>query len=348
MTQKKPAPGDRTAGSLGAAPGSGTAALAELLRERPPRAGSLLVTLFGDALVPRGGRVRLQHLLKTCALFGIGAGRARTALTRLAAEGWFRRERQGRLSTYALSQEGRRWVERASRRIYRPPGWPRPLTWHLLIWPAPPPQELVRELGWLGFGRITAHVLIHPSPDQEALDAVLGAHGAWPEVLVLRDSHARAGPQALAALGARAWRLDALAADYLRYAARFGRLASTLDAPTARDALVARILAVHEYRRLVLRDPLLPRPLLPRGWPGYRAYEVLRSLYHRLLPASEAALDVLFPETRENGAEARAFVARRLVAAFGEESGGGTRDGAVAGESVLRREKHAGRTGDGL
>ncbi len=327
--------------------GSGAAPLAELLRERPPRAGSLLMTLFGDALAPRGGRVRLQHLLKACAAFGIGPGRARTALTRLAAEGWFQRERQGRLSTYALSREGWRWVERASRRIYRAPGWPRPLTWHLLVWPTAPSQELLRELGWLGFGRIAPHVLIHPSPDEEALDAVLTAHGAFAEVLVLRDSHARAGPRALAALGARAWRLDALAADYLRYAARFGRLASALVAPTPEQALVARILAVHEYRRLVLRDPLLPRPLLPRGWPGYRAYAVLRSLYDRLLAGSEAALDVLFPETRERGAEARALAARRLLAPS-DEAGEDAFEGAVFGQSGIGRQGPADRTGDRL
>src|SRR5687767_8359362 len=55
----------------------------------PIRAGSLIVTIFGDAVAPRGGELSLASLVEIMAAFRIGAGVVRTALSRLVAEGWF-------------------------------------------------------------------------------------------------------------------------------------------------------------------------------------------------------------------------------------------------------------------
>jgi hypothetical protein len=57
------------------------------------------------------------------------------------------------------------------------------------------------------------------------------------------------------------------------------------------DAFTARILLIHHYRRVVLRDPLLPAPLLPRDWPGRAARQLCGEIYRGLLPASEQWLD---------------------------------------------------------
>jgi phenylacetic acid degradation operon negative regulatory protein len=57
------------------------------------------------------------------------------------------------------------------------------------------------------------------------------------------------------------------------------------------DAFTARILLIHHYRRVVLRDPLLPGSLLPADWPGRPARRLCADLYRRLMPASERWLD---------------------------------------------------------
>ncbi len=57
------------------------------------------------------------------------------------------------------------------------------------------------------------------------------------------------------------------------------------------DAFTARILLIHHYRRVVLRDPLLPLALLPRDWPGRAARQLCGEIYRGLLPASEQWLD---------------------------------------------------------
>jgi phenylacetic acid degradation operon negative regulatory protein len=50
-------------------------------------------------------------------------------------------------------------------------------------------------------------------------------------------------------------------------------------APDDLECLVVRILMIHEYRRIVLRDPVLPAPLLPEDWPGRKAHELCAAIY---------------------------------------------------------------------
>jgi len=48
---------------------------------------------------------------------------------------------------------------------------------------------------------------------------------------------------------------------------------------------------IHDYRRLLLRDPELPEQLLPAEWPGERARLLCKDLYRRLLAPAERHLD---------------------------------------------------------
>ncbi|MFZ2157833.1 MAG: PaaX family transcriptional regulator C-terminal domain-containing protein, partial [Bradyrhizobium sp.] len=48
---------------------------------------------------------------------------------------------------------------------------------------------------------------------------------------------------------------------------------------------------IHYYRRVVLRDPLLPTALLPADWPGRAARQLCGEIYRAMLPASEQWLE---------------------------------------------------------
>jgi phenylacetic acid degradation operon negative regulatory protein len=54
-----------------------------------------------------------------------------------------------------------------------------------------------------------------------------------------------------------------------------------------------RTLLIHEYRRVLLRDPNLPEALLPAGWPGIQARALCETLYRGLLSGSESFLHTL-------------------------------------------------------
>ena len=59
-------------------------------------------------------------------------------------------------------------------------------------------------------------------------------------------------------------------------------------------AFLLRVLLIHDYRRLLLRDPELPDVLLPTDWPGQKARLLCKELYRRLLAPSERHLDAHF------------------------------------------------------
>ena len=89
---------------------------------RPPmRAWSLIITLYGDAIVPRGGSLWLGSLVKVMSLFNIDAGHVRTAMSRLTADGWLTREKAGRNSYYRLTRrEEGSFNRRDATHLFRP------------------------------------------------------------------------------------------------------------------------------------------------------------------------------------------------------------------------------------
>ena len=90
------------------------------------------------------------------------------------------------------------------------------------------------------------------------------------------------------------WPLHRTADAYLKFMKTFEPLRGWIARrePLAdADAFTARILLIHYYRRVVLRDPLLPTALLPADWPGQAARGLCGEIYRGLLTASEQWLD---------------------------------------------------------
>src|SRR5438874_3421614 len=91
------------------------------LKREPSRTGSIVITVFGDAIVPRGGSVWLGTPLEFFESLAIDSGVVRTAMSRPAADGWLTREKVGRNRFYRLADKGRQVFEAATRHIYDPP-----------------------------------------------------------------------------------------------------------------------------------------------------------------------------------------------------------------------------------
>lgn len=262
---------------------------------RPMRAGSLVVTVFGDAIAAHGGTVWLGSLIRALAPFGINQRLVRTSIYRLAQDGWFSSEQHGRRSYYSLTPTGRRRFLEAARHIYSPPRARWSGRWCLVLIanvPTPQRDEIRRELGWLGFAPFSANLLAHPAPDMAAVEEHLAQFEGHQD-LVIFDAAVNEGREAhFGALLSRAWTLDELAQRYEAFAQRFAPVyrAATHKPAAPATAFRIRTLLVHEYRKIVLRDPLLPPALLPGDWPGIAAYELCRALYRLVAPASERYL----------------------------------------------------------
>src|SRR3984893_14482243 len=148
--------------------------LARFRRQRPLRGGSLIITVFGDSILPRGGAIALSSLIRLAAPFGLNERLVRTATTRLAHDGWVDARRDGRLSEYRLSKSGRERFAEATQRVYGGTSAPWSGRWTLIVLPAmraADRQRLRKELAWHGFGEISSNVFAHP--ESQPHDVVL-------------------------------------------------------------------------------------------------------------------------------------------------------------------------------
>jgi phenylacetic acid degradation operon negative regulatory protein len=271
--------------------------IARFRRQRPLRGGSLIVTIFGDSIMPRGGAVTLGSLIALTAPFGLNERLVRTATARLAKEEWLEGRRAGKRSEYHLSRDGRERFAEATRRIYSAPDTPWSGRWTLVVLPpmrAAERKELREDLIWRGFGELSSNAFAHPELDSRSSRSLWGqgrASGPLSKVIIfdanLADDDA---PQRLVSLG---WDLEDLSLRYQRFVKRFERVLKALHGLRALDAqacFIVRTLLIHEYRRLHLRDPLLPARLLKVDWPGAQAAALCRGIYARVFAASEAHL----------------------------------------------------------
>lgn len=273
----------------------------------PPRAKSLIVTVWGDALAPHGGVVWLAGLIRLMAPFGINDRSVRTSVFRLARDGWIKASSHGRESRYRLTRDGARRFDDAYRRIYdRPPeDWHG--AWELVLVDAVTPRQrraLRDELAWAGFGALGSANFVRPLDPARALPSILAAAGSNERIVVAQASDLP-GQRPLAAKLQRAWDLRTLAADYRRFLQRFGAVIERFRADGEHDpaqCFAVRTMLIHAYRRVLLRDPLLPAALLPLDWPGAAAHALCRDFYkltHRFaeqhLAATLAARGETFP-----------------------------------------------------
>src|SRR5258706_3677440 len=83
------------------------ARIVDQLKREPSRTGSIVITVFGDAIVPRGGSVWLGTLLEFFKALDIDSGVVRTAMSRLPGPGPGRARQGGRRHGFSLACEGR-------------------------------------------------------------------------------------------------------------------------------------------------------------------------------------------------------------------------------------------------
>jgi phenylacetic acid degradation operon negative regulatory protein len=268
------------------------------------QAGSLITTVFGDAILPRGGRVSLGSMILLLQPLGVSERLVRTAVYRLIKEEWLQSEALGRRTDYILSASGRRRFEEASKQIYAAdiPNWDR--RWRLVVMVGELTQrnreQLRRALFWQGFGETASGCFVHPTADLDNAMDSLAADGL-PDLLahliplIAVNSKAAQCATDLDMVQA-AWNLDSLATSYEGFLSKYEPIRHALSTGipaqfSAESAFLLRTLLIHDVRKLLLRDPQLPQGLLPHAWPGSRARQLCRELYRKLLTLSEQHLD---------------------------------------------------------
>jgi phenylacetic acid degradation operon negative regulatory protein len=257
--------------------------LAAVLAAEPRRAGSLAITVFGDVVSQQGGAVWLGSLVELLGAFGLNERQVRTAIFRLAREGWLVAEQHGRRRYYALSALGQRLFARAAVRIYAAEDAAWNGEWTLVMAGNVAPEvrdELRKRLSWQGFGVLGSGLLAHPRADAAVLEEIFGELAVNETVVVWHARTADEGP--LRALVRAAWQLEDIADRFATLVARYEPLARQLEGGarcSEAQALLLRCLLVHDYRRILLRTIDLPAELLPGDWPGSVARDLVARIY---------------------------------------------------------------------
>ncbi|WP_158965260.1 PaaX family transcriptional regulator C-terminal domain-containing protein [Chachezhania sediminis] len=226
------------------------------------RVWSLVITVFGDLVQHRGGEITTGQLGEILGRVGVEPGALRTALSRLARDGWVTSERDGRTSRYRLTPDGVREFAPATSRIY-----------------APPRTDPVKR--WV----LSAYLNGNGSPDLR-----LDPEGFQGEAADLRvvGTLAALSPAYRATLltAERRAALEGLAADLPVLAA---------VPPNPLEAAAARMLLIHRWRRIVLRWPDMAPELMPDDTPLRDPRTAVADTYRHLSPAAERWLGTDWP-----------------------------------------------------
>lgn len=244
------------------------------------RAASLIVTIYGDIVVPRGGVLWIGTLIEVCAHFGISETLVRTAVSRLVASGRLIGEREGRRSYYRLAEAAKEEFDTAAKLLFEP--IPDPEGW-IMYQASRLGEDTIRQQH---LGKIGENVYIRPKHAHLPLTTAITFHCDLIQ-----------GQTEMATLAQRLWPLDVYAEEYRDLIVRFGPVLDHLlthpHAPEV-DCVFVRLLLVHRYRHVLLADPLLPTEVLPEDWPGRQARNLFAQLYVILSRRAEGQIAKTF------------------------------------------------------
>lgn len=261
------------------------ARLADLTAGTRLSAWSLIVTFMGDAIGPRGGEVSAAALQTLMGRLGIGHGAVRTAISRLSADGWIERRREGRNSFYRLSPDVAETVLAAEQRIYAKSSLLPAATPLNLLMASTPLTESARQtfenqgalsvsdavLLWFGSADPAAIQAHHPDLTIAKLDALAPGAGLRAQ---LREAR--------------------LADEFAALRAAYQPIENTLrdgSPPKPEDAMALRCLMIHEWRRIALRVLAIPAGLIADDDPEPDARSLVARIYRQTLAPSETWLD---------------------------------------------------------
>ena len=243
-----------------------------LIADQNPRVWSLIVTFFGDLAQAEDDRVSGAVLTRIGQLAGIKPEAMRVALHRLRRDGWIESQRLGRKSEYFLTGHGREESAKASPRIYA-----REDTsigkWTVLI--AEPRKTVAEAL---------------PGLSNDKPGIVMSGNG----FMIVSNAYPVKDEPLLALTGT-----DLAVPDWLRNRMIDGELSEACNKLsgtlaelacidlrtqnlTALQVAVLRILIVHSWRRVRLRQPDLPDRFFPDSWTGPQCRAMVANLLEQL------------------------------------------------------------------
>lgn len=255
------------------------------------RPQAVLLTFCAHFLLDRPAALFTGSFVEAVTRTGIGEHAARTTLTRMGQRGLLDRHRAGAKVYLSLTERTRRLLHDAEARVWSQGAVNRSWSgdWTLLSFSLPESRradrhQLRKRLSWEGFGMLHSGLWI--APPTADVPRVLAGLDVDDEVKVFRATALE--PTDVRRLVVDAWDLDALAAGYAGFLARWAGPGPRAEGG---DDLARFLLLLTEWLLLVRIDPHLPESLLPRDWPAVTAEQLVRKLRAEYEPGARQAFD---------------------------------------------------------
>lgn len=238
-----------------------------------PRIGSVIISIYGDAVIPQRNILPLSTIQELSTHLKFESGAVHTALSRLCSDGWFTRHKNGKHVSYELKNENKKTVEEAAQRIYGPNFLKEPKSWSIALFDKPTNQTpkgvyAINRKAWI-------------VPDTIDLTDTDGD----PIIFNVQDVTQQIPKWSIA---------NTIPLDITREYQFLNQLISPMNEDLKEvknmnelNALLARVLMIHFWRKIVLKHSPVYRSLMPQEWPGIICSESVSSLYHALLPKSQ-------------------------------------------------------------
>ncbi len=257
---------------------------------------SLIMTVFGDSVYHRGGVMSLASLIQLMDVFGLNERSVRTAVFRLVQNGWLISEKIGRTSYYRITESSRQRFVMADQKIYsfKQREWDQ--KWDLVLLSSVELENKVllkRELEWLGFANIATNVMAYPGCDHLKLQNLLLSLNMTDQVVLFKAETLALWQESyptVKRMVAINWPIDNLQQRYQKFIQDFRTFFSYFEAEDEIDPVQAfqvRILLIHQYRRILLKDPHLPEELLPLDWLALTARNLSSNIYQTVYAAAD-------------------------------------------------------------
>lgn len=260
-------------------------------KTRPIHANSLILSIYGDTICPRGDTIWLGSLIKLVEPLGISQRLVRTSVFRLSEKNVLQSKQVGRRSYYSLTNRAFRQFITASKRIYaaQPLSWDG--QWRLVFTSlggiTTEQREMVRkELNWLGFNRITAGVYGHPTADIDDVKKLTRELDLEDNIVILQATAASSDHVPLAnKLISQCFDLDSSNEQYTAFIKDFETILAAAHREQTLDpklCFLIKTLLIHRFRHILLKEPALPQALLPENALSLRARDMVGSLYQMI------------------------------------------------------------------
>ncbi|MEH1130629.1 PaaX family transcriptional regulator [Micromonospora sp. CPCC 206061] len=297
-------------------------------RQSASSAQGLAVTLIADYTVHTRAWLPSGAIVALLGEFGVTSGAARTSISRLTRRGVLEGSRQGRFSSYRLTEDAATDLSNGGTAIAAvgadSDAWDG--LWTVVVFSMPEQESTRRRalrehLRWNGYAALYDGVWISPDPlplkgRAELAAAALGA------VTVFRAQHLELQAEA-DRNPVEAWDVPGIAKEYETFIDQWSPLLPRIAAGevTGASAVRTRTEVMDVYRRFPVLDPMLPVALMPPNWPRRRAREVFVGIYDGLLePAQDHVRAVVAGVTDEPCPDIRAHTVAHMASGVRRDS----------------------------